>query len=133
MKTKTLHQSVVFETDPHDVYEALMDSKKHTIFTGAKAKIGRHVGDSFSVWDDWATGSNVELVPDKKIVQQWRGSDWPEGHYSVITFEFKKIDRGTRLDFTQTNIPELLYDDVAQGWKEWYWEKLKTYFAKRYS
>jgi activator of HSP90 ATPase len=131
MKTKTLHQSVVFETDPHEVYETLIDSERHAAFTGAKATIGRQVGDTFSVWDDWATGSNVELVPDKKIVQRWRGSDWPKGHYSRVMFELKKIDRGTRLDFTQTDIPEALYDEIARGWKEWYWEKLKTYFAKR--
>jgi activator of HSP90 ATPase len=131
MKTKTLHQSVVFETDPHEVYETLIDSKKHAAFTGAKATIGRQVGDTFSVWDDWATGSNVELIPDKKIVQRWRGSDWPKGHYSRVMFELKKIDRGTRLDFTQTDIPEALFEEIAQGWKEWYWEKLKMYFAKR--
>jgi activator of HSP90 ATPase len=131
MKTKTLHQSVVFETDPHEVYEMLMDSKKHAEFTGAKATIGRQVGDSFSVWDEWATGSNVELVPNKKIVQRWRGADWPTGHYSVVRFELKKVDRGTRLDFTQTGIPEGLYEEIAQGWKEWYWEKLQAYFSKR--
>jgi activator of HSP90 ATPase len=131
MKTKTLHQSVVFETEPHEVYETLMDSKKHAAFTGAKAKIGRYVGDSFSVWDDWATGTNVEIVPDKKIVQKWRGADWPKDHYSQVMFELKKVDRGTRLDFTQTNIPEAFYEEIAEGWKEWYWEKLKAYFAKR--
>jgi len=131
MKTKTLHQSAIFEVDPHEIYEALMDSKKHSAFTGAKAKIGRRVGDRFSAWDDWATGSNVELVPDKKIVQLWRGDDWPADHYSTITIELKKVDRGTRLDFTQTDIPETLYEDVAQGWKEWYWEKLQAYFAKK--
>jgi len=131
MNTKTLHQSVVFHATPHELYDALMDSKKHTKFTGAKATIGRRVGDPFTAWDDWATGVNVELVPDKKIVQQWRGSDWPEGHHSVITFEFKKETNGTRLDFTQTDIPESLYEDVAEGWQEWYWEKLQTYFSKK--
>ncbi len=131
MKTKTLHQSVVFETEPHEVYEMLMDPKKHAAFTGAKAKIGRKVGDKFSVWDDWATGSNVEIVPDKKIVQNWRGADWPKDHYSRVTFELKKVDRGTRLDFTQTAIPEMFYEDIAQGWKEWYWEKLRVFFAKK--
>jgi activator of HSP90 ATPase len=131
MKTKTLHQSVVFKATPHQLYEALMDSKKHSEFTGAEATIGRRVGDSFRVWDDWATGVNVELVPDKKIVQQWRGGDWPEGHYSVITFEFKKEGSCTHLDFTQTDIPESLYEDVAQGWQEWYWDKLQTYFSKK--
>lgn len=131
MKTKTLHQSVVFETEPHEVYETLMDSKKHAAFTGAKAKIGRNVGDDFSVWDDWATGTNVEIVPDKKIVQKWRGADWPKDHYSHVMFELKKVDRGTRLDFTQTDIPESLYEELAKGWREWYWEKLKVYFAKK--
>jgi activator of HSP90 ATPase len=131
MKTKTLHQSVVFEAEPHQVFEMLMDSKKHAAFTGAKAKIGRNVGDSFSVWDDWATGSNVQIVPDKKIVQKWRGADWPKDHYSQVMFELKKIDRGTRLDFTQTDIPEALYEEIAQGWKEWYWEKLRAFFAKK--
>ncbi len=131
MKTKTLHQSVVFETEPHEVFEMLLDSKKHAAFTGAKAKISRKVGGKFSVWDDWATGSNVEIVPDKKIVQEWRGADWPKDHYSQVTFELKKVDRGTRLDFTQTDIPEMFYEDIAQGWKEWYWEKLRVFFAKK--
>jgi len=131
MKTKTLHQSVVFEADPHEVFEALMDSKKHAAFTGAKANIGRRVGESFSVWDDWATGSNVEIVPNKKIVQRWRGTDWPKDHYSTVMFELKKVDRGTRLDFTQIDIPEAVYEEIAQGWKEWYWEKLKVYFAQK--
>lgn len=131
LKTKTLHQSIVFQAGPHDLYEAFMDSKKHAEFTGAEANISRKIGGKFTAWDDWASGENVELVPDKKIVQKWRGADWPKGHYSVITFEFQKVDRGTRLDFTQTTIPEEVYEDVAQGWIDWYWNKLKEYLAER--
>jgi activator of HSP90 ATPase len=131
MKTKTLHQSIVFTASSHELYDALMDSKKHSEFTGAKATIGRGVGDPFSTWDDWATGVTIELVPDKKIVQRWRGADWPKEHYSMITFEFKKEGQDTRLEFPQTGIPESVYDDIAQGWQDWYWEKLRTYFAKK--
>jgi len=29
MKTKTIKQTAVFKADPHAVYEALMDAKKH--------------------------------------------------------------------------------------------------------
>ena len=43
--TKTIEQSVTFNASPHDVYEALMDSEKHSQFTGAKALISREVGD----------------------------------------------------------------------------------------
>jgi activator of HSP90 ATPase len=128
MKTKTLHQSVTLPASPHEVYEAFMDSKKHSEFTGAKAKINPKKGGKFSTFDDYATGENLELVPDTKIIQSWRASDWPKGHYSKATFELKPVKNGTQLEFTQTNIPEKAYDDIAHGWVDWYWEKLKAYF-----
>jgi len=75
MVTRTIKQSVTIKASPHVVYEALMDSKKHAAFTGGKATISRKVGGKFSVFDEYAEGENLELVPDKKIVQSWRASD----------------------------------------------------------
>ena len=129
MKTKTLHQSLLIQASAHAIYEALMDSKKHSEFTGATAKLSKIIGEKFSVFDDWASGVNVELIPDKKIVQKWRVNDWPEGHYSEVTFAFKEVENGTRMDFTQTQIPQEEYEDIAQGWVDWYWEKLKRYLS----
>ncbi len=77
MKTKTPHQTIAFKASPHEVYEALMDSKKHTDFTDSKAVMSRDIGGKFTVFDGWASGENVELVKDKKIVQTWRSADWP--------------------------------------------------------
>ena len=37
VSTKTIEQTVEFSASPHEVYEALMDSEKHSAFTGAKA------------------------------------------------------------------------------------------------
>ena len=73
MKTKTLHQSVLLKATAHDIYEALMDSNKHSEFTHSPAVIHREVGGEFSAFDGWASGKTVELIPDKKIVQKWRG------------------------------------------------------------
>ena len=106
METRTIKQSVTIKASPHDVYEALMDSKKHAKFTGGKATISRKVGGKFSAFDGYAEGVNLELVPDKKIVQSWRASDWPEGHYSKATFALKAVAGGTKLTFTQTGVPE---------------------------
>lgn len=129
MKTKTLHQSMLLQTTPHNVFEAFMDSKKHSEFTGAAATISKKIGGKFSVFDGWATGETKELITDKKIVQTWRADDWPDDHYSEITIALKEVTHGTRLDFTQTDIPEESYEEIAQGWIEWYWEKLKTYLS----
>ena len=125
METKTIRQTVTFKALPHDVYEALMDAKKHAKFTGGKAVVSREIGGKFSTFDGYAEGVNLELVPDKKIVQTWRAEDWPEAHYSRVTFSLNKLKEGTRLTFTQSGVPEEQYEDVAQGWQDYYWAPMK--------
>jgi activator of HSP90 ATPase len=125
MKTKTIRQSVTFKTSPHELYEALMDSKKHSKFTGSAANISRQVNGKFTAYDGSLEGKNLELVPDKKIVQLWRSTDWPEGHYSTASFSFKEITSGTRLTFTQTGVPEDDYENIKQGWYDYYWNPMK--------
>ncbi len=102
-----------------------MDSKKHAKFSESKAVISREVGGRFSAYDDYIEGWNVELVPDKKIVQKWRGSDWPEGWYSTASFKLEKTSGGTKLVFEQSEVPENQYEDIRDGWIEYYWEKMK--------
>jgi activator of HSP90 ATPase len=130
METKTVKQTVTFRASPHDIYEALMDSRKHAQFTGDRASISRKVGGKFSVFDGYSEGTNLELVPDKKIVQTWRASDWQEGHYSKVTFLLKEIAGGTRLTFTQTGVPTEQYDDITQGWRDYYWAPMKEMLEK---
>jgi len=131
MKTKTIRQSVTFKASPHAVYEALMDSRKHSKFTGAKAKISRKVKGRFTAYDGYIEGVHLNLVPDKKIVQSWHGSDWPEGHFSRVTFSLKKMKDGTRLTFTQNGIPDQHCRDINQGWRDYYWKPMKEMLEKR--
>jgi len=128
--SRPIHQTVTFKASPHDLYEALMDSKKHAAFTGGKAKISRQVGGEIMAYDDYIAGRNIELVPDKKIVQDWRAVDWPEGKFSRITFEFTPVPEGTRLDFTHVDLPEGTEAEFEQGWVDNYWEPMKKYLEK---
>jgi activator of HSP90 ATPase len=128
--SKPIHQSVTFKASPHDVYEALMDSNKHAAFSGSPARISREVGGEYMAYDGYITGKNLELVPDKKIVQSWRAVDWPEGKLSTITFELKPAVGGTRLDFTHTDLPDGTEAEFTQGWIENYWEPMKKMLEK---
>ncbi len=130
MKTRTIKQSATFKASPHEVYEALVDSRTHSVFTGSKASISRKIGGKFTAYDGYIEGVNLELVPDQKIVQSWRGSDWPEGHYSKATFSLKKVEGGTRLTFTQTDVPTEQYDPISQGWRDYYWKPMKEMLDK---
>jgi activator of HSP90 ATPase len=130
MKTKTIQQTVAFKATPHEVYETLMDSKKHAELVGDEAKISKKVGAKFSIYGGEIEGVNLELVPDRKIVQSWRYSDWPEGHFSKATFLLEESKDGTKLTFTQTEVPEDLYEDVAQGWHGYYWQPMQEMLEK---
>lgn len=130
MNTKTIQQTIIFKSTPHEVYELLMDSQKHTSITGVKASISRKIGGKISAYDGYINGENVELIQDKKIVQKWRGGDWPEGHYSTATFELEAVTEGTKLIFTQTSVPEHEFEMVTQGWHQYYWEPMNKLLEK---
>jgi activator of HSP90 ATPase len=130
MGTKTIRQSVTFKAKPHEIYEVVMDAHKHSKLTGSEVTIDRNIGSEFSVYGGDIQGINLELVPDQKIVQSWRYSDWPEGHYSKASFSLKEVQDGTRLTFTQTGVPDKFYEDIKQGWKDYYWEPMKEMLRK---
>ncbi len=103
---QTIRQSIIFKASAHEVYEEL------------------------SAYAGYITGVNLELVPDKKIVQSWRGSDWPQGQYSKAIFSLEEIEEGTRLTFIQTEVPDEQYDEISQGWSDYYWTPMKRMLEK---
>lgn len=128
--SKEIKQRVTFSAPPKRVYEALMDSKEHASFTGAKARISRKVGGNVAAYGPYISGLNVELIDGKRIVQAWRGNDWPKGDYSIATFELNRAPGGkTKLVFTQSGVPNEHAKNIAQGWKDHYWTKLKRHLA----
>ena len=110
-----------------------MDSKKHSTFTESKAKISRVIGGKFTVFEGDLEGKNLELIPDKKIVQSWRSNeeDWPKNHYSTLTVELESVKTGTRLNIKHTGVPVASYESVKQGWDEYYWEPMKDMLEKK--
>jgi activator of HSP90 ATPase len=132
MKLVSIKQGGIFPGSSHDIYELWLDETKHAQLTGSQAKISRKVGGSFTTFDGWATGTNIELVRDKKIVQTWRGEDWPDKHYSTLTIKLIPIKGGkTKLLFRQTAVPAEVAKDVSSGWREFYWEPMKRMLAMK--
>lgn len=134
MKTATINQAVVIKgASPHDLYEILMDSKKHAQLVNSTAEISREKGGKFKVYDGYISGTNLELIADTKIVQNWRGDEdcWPEDHYSKLTITFKKEKDGTRVSLNQEGVPAECQEDFDKGWYDFYWEPLQQLFEKK--
>lgn len=131
LKVRTIRQTVRISAPPEAVYHALMDSKEHEGFTGSPAKISPKVGGAISAHGGYIRGKNLELVRGKKIVQAWvpQEDGWPEGHETHVTFLLEATSGGTKLTFTQTEVPVDFAKELATGWKEFYWAPLKAYLA----
>ncbi len=125
---KTIKQTILFNASAQDIYDLLVNAKKLTKITGGKATNSEKVGGKFTAYDDYISGTNVELVPAKKIVQRWTCQDFPQGHFTDVNIELiKKGEKQTELNFTQENVPDDFYDDISEGWNQFYWEPIKDY------
>ena len=130
MEFKTVDHSLKLAGSPHQVYELLMDSEQHSAFTGGEAVISREVGGDFTIMGGGLGGKNLELIEDEKIVQSWRAGDWPEGHFSTVTFLLDEEDGGTRLSFIQAGVPADKYDSITEGWSTYYWVPMSKALEK---
>jgi activator of HSP90 ATPase len=130
MKTRTIRQTISFHASAHEVYEMLMDEKKHALITGGSARISRETGGTFETNDGYSDGTNTELVQDEKIVQTWRASDWPDDHYSTLAITLTPVSSGTKLSFVQAGVPADQYEEISQGWYDYYWNPMKAALEK---
>ena len=128
---KTIRQTATIRgATPHDIYEILMDSKKHSKLSQQPTKVSRKVGGAFKVGHD-LEGKQLALTKDKKIVQTWRANNWDKGVYSKATFRLVKAAGGTRITFVQTGVPSDKYGEISKGWRDYYWTPLRKQFASR--
>jgi activator of HSP90 ATPase len=127
-----IKQKVVIPATPDEVYEAFMDAKVHSKFTGSKATVNPKVGGKFTAWDGYISGKNLELEKGKRIVQEWVSTDFPEGSPpSKFELTFRKVDKGTEITMVHSNFPVGQAEELEEGWTEWYWKPLKDYFKKQ--
>jgi len=132
MKATTIKQRALVPATPDEVYNAFIEAKKHSAFTGSKATCDPKIGGEFTTWDGYISGRNLELVKGKRIVQEWLTTDWPDKFPpSRLELTFKEAKGGTEISMIHSNVPAEQADDLAEGWNEFYWKPLKEYFTKR--
>jgi uncharacterized protein YndB with AHSA1/START domain len=130
--TKNIQHRVTIKAPPKSVFEALMDERKHSQFTGEPAKISRQPGGTFTCYGGYLNGVNLVVESPKLIVQAWRSRHWPKETYSIVTFKLAKLGGGkTRLTFTQIGVPAEDCKKKNEGWRKHYWQPLKKYLEQK--
>lgn len=111
------------------LYNAWLNSGEHTRFTGAQAEIDNKTGGKFTAWDGYIEGTTLEVYPYSKIIQSWRTTDFPEGSPdSRLEILFEPEGEKTKLTLIHSNIPEGLEGEFEQGWLDYYFKPMESYY-----
>ncbi len=128
----TLKQKAIIPAPPKAVYDAYVDPRSHSEFTGSKATGKPKVSGKFTAWDGYIFGKFLELEDGKRVVQEWATTDWEEGYGpSKLELTFCTVPEGTEIVLVQSKVPRGLVDELAEGWIDFYWNPLKEYFGKK--
>jgi len=71
----------------------------------------------------------MELVSNEKIVQKWRVSSWPEGHFSKVVMNLEDTNEGCVLHLVQENVPREEVANIKQAWDSNVFERMRRLFG----
>jgi activator of HSP90 ATPase len=131
LMAKHIVQKVVFKkTKPKALYDLYMNAKQHSLIAGSPVKVSAKNGAPFSAWGGYITGTNLQLVKDKLIVQTCRGSDWDAADSdSTFTIVLEPKGKDVVLHAIHANVPDVHAGHLAKGWYDHYWNPWKQHLA----
>ncbi|MEI6123730.1 MAG: SRPBCC domain-containing protein [Bacteroidota bacterium] len=131
MKSEKIELTEIIHCTAKKLYNAWLTTEEHAAFTGAKAKISNKPGGKFMASDGYIRGENIELENEKRILQSWRTSDFPENaDDSLLEVIFEDVKQGCKLTIIHWNIPEGQHKMYADSWNEYYLKPMKEYYDK---
>jgi len=120
--------TVTIPAKAKEIYKAWLSTEGHSAMTGSPAKVDGRVNGAFTAWDGYIWGTFLELQENKKIVQDWRTSEFPEeANDSHVEVLLEETNGKTRITLKHTLIPEG-QDSYKQGWEDFYFTPMKAYF-----
>jgi len=110
------------------LYDTWLSSDGHSKMTGGGSDISDIVGEAFTAWDGYIEGRNLELEPNKRIVQAWRTTQFEEDEKdSEIEILLDEEDGQTQLTLIHRDLAES-GGHYIQGWENHYFQPMKEYF-----
>jgi activator of HSP90 ATPase len=127
---ESMELTVQLNASVKEIYNAWLDSEKHSKMTGAVAKCSNELGGKFDIWEGYITGENMDLIENEEILQSWRTTEFDSADEdSVLHLYFTENDKGTLLTLNHSNIPSGQTQYIA-GWEENHFVPMREFFNR---
>lgn len=129
--SRTIQLAASLPASPERLFDMYLDPVEHAAFTGSPVTIAAEPGARFGAFNDVLTGTILQVVPKRLIVQSWRSPQWAANDIdSTLILTFVPEGDGARIELTQVNVVEPDFAGVSQGWEKYYWTPWREYLSR---
>ena len=129
---RTIQIAAWLPAAPDRLFDMYLDPVEHAAFTGCPVTISSHPGATFRAFNDVLTGTILQVVPKRLIVQSWRSPHWgPSDLDSTLILTFLPEKNGGRIELTHVNVIDEDFAGVSHGWEKFYWTPWRAYLAQQ--
>ncbi len=123
-----IYETVVLPAPSEKLFAMYLDPSTHASITGSPVLIGEESGSQFEAFGGMLTGTILQVVHSRLIVQSWRSSNFrTEDPESTLILAFTPEGAEGRIDLVHVDVPDHDYEGVTKGWDEYYWKPWRKY------
>jgi activator of HSP90 ATPase len=122
---KDFKTKIKIKAEISDVYASLTNPFTIELWSGYPAEMSEVPGSEFSLWEGDIVGRNIEVVNDTKLVQEWFFGEQEKPSIVTIKLFFQRTH--TMVELEHTNIPDESYDEIVEGWNDYYLGAIKEF------
>ena len=128
---RTIQLAASLPASPDRLFAMYLDPVEHAAFTGSPVTISAEAGAPFRAFDGVLTGTILQVIPRRLIVQSWRSPHWgPSDLDSTLILTFVPEKGGGRIELVHVNVVDEDFAGVSQGWEKFYWSPWRAYLTR---
>ena len=129
---RTIQLAASLPAPPDRLFDMYLDPAEHAAFTGSPVTIAAQPGAAFRAFNGVLTGTILQVVPKRLIVQAWRSPHWGPGDIdSTLILTFLPEKDGGRIEVVHVNVVDEDFAGVSNGWEKFYWSPWRAYLTRQ--
>ena len=129
---RTVTLAVDLPAPPARLYTMYLSPTLHAAITGAPVQIAARAGAPFRAFGGALTGTILQAIPRRLIVQSWRSTEFGKRDIdSTLVLSFSAAGTGDRIELTHVNVAEGDFAGVSEGWSRYYFVPWRAYLQHK--